>query len=283
MQSTQIALLLLILAGKVYADEPIDAPVTPREVYTCNDEAKRFNSWASIAGRLDTNRLKAHYPGVLLIEVKMADGRVIRGVSARSEMPRSNAVLVIGGNGWSAKPFVRTVLPNFKTFDTDVYYFYFRGYGMSTPANPTMHAIIEDYRELAKWILNEGHARLYLYAFSFGGVVAPASFPQLSPFERIVVDSSPSRASEFGFSCNPTYETVDFLPSDCARLTVMHGTSDWVMPRPKVSELIGAAKKCGAAIDINMSRGHPFQIELGSSRKLRVDAVMKHFGIERKQ
>lgn len=260
MHSTQVALILLILSGNVYADEPADTPTSPREVYTCSDEAKRFNSWASIAGRLDTDRLKSDFPNVLLTEVKMADGRLLRGVAARSAKPSSNAVLVIGRNGWSAKPFVSSVLPHFATFETDVYYFDFRGYGMSTPAIPTIHAIIEDYREIAKWIVNEGHTQLYLYAFSFGGVVALASFPQLSPFNRIVVDSSPSRASEFGFSCKPTYETVDFVPSNCTRLTVMHGTSDWVMPRPKVSELIDVATKCGATIDVNMSRGHPFQI-----------------------
>lgn len=280
MRIVQLILLLLTISGEVHANDPEVPPLSPREQYTCKDEAKRFNSWASLAGRLELDSLQANSLGVQLNEVEMVDGRVIRGISLRTSKPRSNAVLVIGGNGWSAKPFLRSVLPNFAAFDTDVYYFDFRGYGMSTPAYPTMHAIIEDYRDLAKWLLSQGHTKLYLYAFSFGGVVALASFPQLSPFARIVVDSSPSRASEFDFLCSPTYETVDFLPTKCTQLTIMHGTSDWVMPRPKVQELIEAARNCGATIDVSANRGHPFQIEFGSSRKSRVETVMKHLGIE---
>lgn len=277
-----VMFVLLSVLGQAEAKESVEVSPTMREQYTCEGEAKRFGSWASLAGRLEPDRLKADHPGVQLVEVKVADGRIIRGVAAKGDMPRKKAVLVIGGNGWSAKPFVDAVLPHFAPFDADVYYFDFRGYGMSTPANPTMHAIVEDYRDIAKWLVSEGHDRLYLYAFSFGGVVAMTSFPELSPFERVVIDSSPSRASDFEFRCTPTYETVDFVPSNCTRLTVMHGTSDWVMPRSKVNELIEIATRCGASIDINVSRGHPFQIEWESSRKRRIEAVMKHLGIERR-
>lgn len=275
-----ILLLLCNFIGHAEASgHSTEASQTERETYTCENEAKRFESWASLAGRLDPDRLKTDFPNTLLLEIQVADGRTIRGVAAKGASPRENAVLVIGGNGWSAKPFLKYVLPHLTSFDADVYYFDFRGYGMSTPANPTMHAIVEDYRDIAKWLLNEGHRQLYLYAFSFGGVVAITSFPKLSPFAQVVIDSAPSRASDFGFRCSPTYETVDFVPSNCTNLTVMHGTSDWIMPRSKVRELIETARKCGATIDIDVSRGHPFQIEWESSRKQRIADVMKHFGI----
>lgn len=270
------AIGLLCLATHVEANEP--APPTSRELYSCENEAERFKSWASIAGRLDPDRVKADR--VKIIEVHAGDGRTIRGVAAMGDAPRKNAVLVIGGNAWSAKPFLSSALEFFTPFNADIYYFDFRGYGMSTPANPTMNAILEDYRDIAKWLLKQGHDRLYLYGFSFGGVIALVSFPDLSPFERVVIDSAPSRASDFGFKCKPTYETVDFVPGDCRRLTLMHGTDDWVMPRPKVSELIESVKKCGAGIDIDVWRGHPFQAEWDSSRKARAAAVMNHLGIE---
>ncbi len=155
--------VLLSVLGQSEAKESVEVSPTEREQYTCEGEAKRFGSWASLAGRLDPDRLKADHPGVQLVEVKVADGRIIRGVAVKGDMPPKNAVLVIGGNGWSAKSFVDAVLPHFSSFDADVYYFDFRGYGMSTPANPTMHAIVEDYRDIAKWLVSEGHDRLYLY------------------------------------------------------------------------------------------------------------------------
>jgi pimeloyl-ACP methyl ester carboxylesterase len=276
------AAALLCLASGMAAAETPDSQPSERERYTCTDEAKRFTSWASLAGRLDPEKVQKEFPGVRVVEVLAGDGRTLRGVASRGSSPRKDAVLVIGGNGWSARSYVDAVLPHFARFDTDVYYFDYRGYGMSTPANPTMHAILDDYRDIATWLSSQGHERLYLYGFSFGGLVALAAFPTLAPFQRVVVDSAPSRASDFGFVCSPTYETVDFVPSDCSRLTVMHGTSDWIVPRGMVSELIATASKCGAATDVDASRGHPFQIEWKSSRKQRVAAVMGHLGIKEK-
>lgn len=276
-----IILILLCSLVKAEASE-VASPPTKREKYTCKDEGKRFRSWAWFAGQLDPKKLNAEVPAFQQTNIKMKDGRIIRGVLSKGARSNKNAVLIIGGNGWSSKSMVDDVLPIFTTFNTDIYYFDFRGYGMSTPGNATMHAFIEDYRDIAEWLMNEGHERLYLYAFSFGGVVALASFPELSPFERVVIDSAPSRASDFGFRCTPSYESVDFLPKDCTKLIVMHGTSDWVIPRAKVTELIETSIQCGATVDIEVNRGHPFQFEWSSSRKRRTLTIMKHFGIDRK-
>ena len=278
-----LAFLALSIILPVYANEPEETLATARELYTCKDEAKRFGSWASIAGQIDISEVVGNLPGVQLAQVRVGDGRIIRGIVSTGKTPNTNAILVIGGNGWSAKPFAGSVLPHMMKFDTDIYYFDYRGYGLSKPGLPTMHAILEDYRDIGNWLKSKQYDHLYLYAFSFGGVVALGAFPELRPFERIVIDSAPSRASDFGFSCFPTYETVDFLRPDCAKLTVMHGTSDWVMPRPKVDELIGRANTCGATIDSDANRGHPFQIEWESSRIARIESVMRHLKIDRSQ
>lgn len=283
MNRAPMAMALLCLATRLGAAETADTADTPRtarEVYTCQGEARQFAAWALLAGRVDPARLQKNFPHVQLVEVLAGDGRSLRGVASRGAAPKKHAVLVIGGNAWSSEPFARVVLPLFSRFDADVYYFDYRGYGMSVPGYPTMQAILDDYRDIATWLASQGHERLYLYGFSFGGVVALASFPKLTPFARVVVDSAPSRASDFGFTCTPTYETVDFLPRDCTRLTVMHGTSDWVVPRAKVRELIETASRCGATIDADARRGHPFQIEWEWSRRKRVEAVMNHVGIK---
>lgn len=59
----------------------------------------------------------------------------------------------------------------------------------------------------------------------------------------------------------------------------MHGTSDWVIGRNSTEELIAQIKSCGGALNIEKSRGHPFQIEWRSTSRARLMDVMAHLGL----
>ena len=127
----------------------------------------------------------------------------------------------------------------------------------------------------------KSYDKLFLYAFSFGGVVAANSFGKNSPFNKIVLDSVPSRPSKvLGIKCSLSYSPVDKIGTLCSDLTFMHGTSDWVIGRRNTQELIEHIKNCGGELDVNKSRGHPFQIEWKSTSRARIKDVIGHFGLE---
>ena len=145
-----------------------------------------------------------------------------------------------------------------------------------------MSAILADYKDIVAWLQTQGYRNLYLYAYSFGGVIALNAFPADQSFRRIVLDSVPARPSEMGFSCKPSYDSIDRIPSSCPNITFMHGTSDWVIPRPLTQPLIDAIRACGGLLDIEESRGHPFQIEWESSKVKRINAMIRHLKLDAK-
>jgi pimeloyl-ACP methyl ester carboxylesterase len=252
---------------------------TSREVYTCEDEEKYFSGWSAAASLFfSEERLVRKYPQAHLVTVPMGDGRSVRGLHFPASGNVLGAVLVIPGNAWRVGQFARYA--EFLTANhLDAYMFDFRGYALSRPGIPTVSAIVADFKEIGSWLASKGHPKLYLYSFSFGGVLALNAFPQGPPFTRIVLDSAPSRTSQMGFQCKPSYDPVDVLPGDCSHLIVMHGTSDGVLPREWTQELISAVSSCGGTIDTDKPRGHPFQMEWLSSRRSRLADVCRHFGV----
>lgn len=274
-----LSILIAIAFGSAAHAAENASDNTERETYTCDEERKHFESWSKIAGTLTESELMQRVPNSRIATVATADGRMLRALHIRSTAGAKDAVLVIQGNAWSTKAF-STIASLFPTDRLEVFVFDFRGYGLSKPGNPSMLAILNDYQEIGAWLQTQGYRDLYLYAYSFGGVVALNSYPDGKPFRRVVVDSVPARPGQMGFNCRPSYDPVDKVSRSCPNLTLMHGTSDWVVPRKYTQPLIDAVRACGGVLDIEESRGHPFQIEWQSSRARRVKAMMDHLKLQ---
>lgn len=263
----------VLLAAPLLAD---DVLLTPRERYTCDKEVeeKHFGSWSRMAGDSSETKIKKKYPNARIVSVGMPDERTIRGIQFPATPPLAGAVIVIPGNAWLAEDFA-DYADAFTAIHLDVFLFDFRGYGLSKPGVPTLSAIIDDYRDLAAW-LDKQYKQKYLYAFSFGGVVALNAFPNGQPFTRMVVDATPARLGDLKFTCSVSYDPVDKLPGACPYLTMMHGTRDWILPRRVTQELITKVQSCGGEVDIAAPRGHPFQVEWRSTRRKRLADIVRH-------
>jgi dienelactone hydrolase len=269
------------LSAKAIAEDSTTA--TPREIAACgNNELSMFQTWSRIAGKSTDKSALSKVSNAQVFSVSMRDGRTIRGLRVYStQSPAPSALLVIPGNAWLAQDFAKYAAWMAEQ-NIDVYIPDFRGYGLSAPAVPTMSAMVDDYREVGHWLVREhSYHATYLYAFSFGGVVALNAFADDDPFTRIVLDAVPSRPIElFKLTCDVQFDPVDHVPSDCHSVTVMHGTSDWVVNRPSAQELLDKLKACGATLDIDKPRGHPFQIELSSTRRSRLTDVLNHLRLQ---
>lgn len=279
-------LIHTVCVGTLFAEELQGSDAisyrTEREIYTCENEEKRFSSWSKLAGKSTENDFSDSPVNLEIVSVKVGDGREIRGIKIPTrvrENPRF-ALLVIPGNGWKAQDLLEVVVPHFPEIAGDILIFDFRGYGISKPGYPSMSAIVSDYRDLVDWIRDSGYGDIYLYAFSFGGVVALNAFPDLKPFRRAVLDAVPAHPSKMGFYCDVEYDPVEIIGDKCKDLTIMHGKSDWVIRRKSIQELIDAVLACGGKADIDRRAGHPFQIEWRKSRARRVQIVMNHLDIE---
>jgi pimeloyl-ACP methyl ester carboxylesterase len=271
-----VATLIVGLQTAVGA-QTLPAAPTPREIAHCGEQERDlFQTWSKVAGTSTEQDALASAPGAEMFDIPMADGRVIRGVRIRGSADTRRFVLVIPGNAWLAKNFA-PYGAGLSSGGFDVYIPDFRGYGLSQPGIPTMNAIVADYREIAAWIWSQGYDDGYLYAFSFGGVVAAAAFSDDTKFKRIVLDAVPSRPiARLKLTCSINYDPVDRLPADCHNMVVMHGTSDWVVRRRGAQEFLNKAEACGALLDTGKRRGHPFQIEWQSTKQRRLQDVINY-------
>ena len=265
-----ISLVLLAIGPSVSAQQ---SPFVPP--YTCSNEQDSLNSWSRVAGTASESKLLTTIPNATIESLSARDGQSLKGISARSSANTKDALLVIQGNGWSLR-WLAGEIARFPTESLDVYAFDFRGYGLSKPGTPAFGSIITDYQDIASALQTKGYRNLYLYAFSFGGVIAANAFPTGAPFHRIVLDAVPSHPRDYGFICIESYDPPVHLPDDCSSYTFMHGTSDGVVPRKYAKENIDAIRKCGGVLDIEVARGHPFQMEWDASREKRVKAIMEH-------
>lgn len=271
-------ILATMLCSSAHSAEPSIAH-TERETYTCEDEQSLFESWSRVAGSMSESELLQQLPEAQVKAVQASDGRILKGLQIPATPKAKDALLVIPGNAWSTKGF-SSIASLFPSDKLTIFLFDFRGYGLSKPGNPTMSAILSDYKDIARWLQAQRYRNLYLYAYSFGGVIALNAFPAGSPFRRIVLDSVPARPSEMGFKCKPSYDPIEKIQNSCQNITFMHGTSDWVVPRSYTQPLVSSISACGGVLDIDESRGHPFQIEWQSSRVKRIDAMVRHLNLE---
>lgn len=215
-----------------------------------------FWMWSGAAGKPNPEAAKK-IPNAEPLEHKTKDGRLLRGYKLKSTLPggaKAGSVLVAQGNAMLADQLLSSLLA-FTQAGIEVYIFDYRGYG-SSEGERRLKAIVSDYKELSNSIDTSTHGRLFLYGLSFGGVVLLNVANSGIDFDRIVIDSTPSRISNLG--CPVEYDPVSNLPADGSRFLLIAGAQDKVVPLKDSQELLDLAKTRGSRTEVRSDYAHPY-------------------------
>jgi hypothetical protein len=96
-----------------------------------------------------------------------------------------------------------------------------------------------------------------LYGISMGGIVLLNAVGRSQAYTRLVVDSSPSRISDFG--CPERYDPVVHLPEDASRLMIISGAKDQVVAPSQMDELVRVGRSRRGRVLLDSEFAHPYQ------------------------
>ena len=227
-----------------------------------------FWLWSTLAGSPDAVSLTG-LPQLEDIVFETLDGRRLRGYklkAAGGDSHDSSArgyLLVLQGNAMLADRIITEFEP-FSTAGLDVYVYDFRGYGRSE-GKRRLKAMISDYTEIIAALNAAGYERRFIYALSFGGILFLDGFGPPGRQDRVVIDSTPSRLSEYG--CPPDLDPVEHLPDDCSNFLFIVGRNDAVVPPAMSLELVEQARQCNATVLTGQDFGHPFMDSPSAHRR----------------
>lgn len=233
---------------------------TPLERSSCGlKEPFVFWLWSTAAGEPDAARL-AGTTAVEAVSLTTVDGRTLHGYRYRSTQAPAGAdqpngyLLVVQGNATLAD----RLIGHFSAFAAqgyDVYSFDYRGYGRSEGIR-RLQAVLNDYREIIRYLDAQPYGKRAYYGISFGGVILLDALRQLPGERAVVIDSTPSRLS--GYGCPAIHDPVNNLPEDAGRLLLIAGARDTVVRPAASGELLELAEARGATVIRAPDWGHPF-------------------------
>ena len=226
-----------------------------------------FWLWQKMAGAANPQAIR-FIKGVEQVEFRTLDGMTLRGYKLAAENPKAY-LLVAQGNAMLADQLVAD-LQIFRDLDWDVYIYDYRGYGISQ-GKSRLAAIVDDYGEIVAHLNSLGYAKRFLYGISMGGVILLNAVGRSDLYTRLVVDSSPARISNLG--CPERYDPVAHLPKDGARMMMISGGRDSVVPPRQMDELIRIAQSRGARIVQDPELAHPYQDSSAAIHQRRQHAV----------
>lgn len=254
MAAAALASLLTVVAAAssaVGVAEPEDDP----EEAVCNSifEPFAFWLWQRAAGT-PYLEVGAPVPGGDAVSFTTRDGRVLRGFRLIAAPPRKGFILVAQGNATLAERLLAH-LGGLARAGFDVWIYDYRGYAGSE-GKRRMKAIVGDYRELYARLARDVPGERLLYGMSFGGIVLLNVIGAGTEFDRAVIDSTPSRIA--GYGCPKRYDPIRNLPADSARLLLIQGARDRVVPAEDSAELLDAAEARAARVMRSPRFAHPF-------------------------
>lgn len=212
-----------------------------------------FWLWSSMAGSPNPTRV-AHIKNLEQIRFKTRDGVELGGYKLKATNPKGY-LLVAQGNAMLADQLVAD-LQTFRDLGLDVYIFDYRGYGISK-GKSRLAAIAGDYAEIVSYLNTLGYTKRLLYGISMGGIVLLNAVGRSQTYTRLVVDSSPSRISDFG--CPERYDPVVHLPEDSSRLMIISGAKDQVVTPSQMDELVRVGGLRRSRVLLDNEFAHPYQ------------------------
>jgi alpha/beta superfamily hydrolase len=219
-------------------------------------EPLAFWLWSRAAGRPDPQAV-ADVPNAEPVVHETTDGRFLRGYKLKSTDAGGAAkgsVLVAQGNAMLADQLL-PALTAFSKAGIEAYIFDYRGYGNSD-GKRRLQAMVSDYKELFHSISASAQGPLFLYGISFGGIVLLNVIGSGADFDRAIIDSTPSRVSQFG--CPGHFDPVANVPRDASRLLVIAGAQDDVVPLEASQALRNVVDARGGRSVVRADFAHPF-------------------------
>jgi pimeloyl-ACP methyl ester carboxylesterase len=226
-----------------------------------------FWLWQKMAGA-PKPQTSGRMSGAVPLEFTARDGIILRGYKLVAENPKAY-LLVAQGNAMLADQLIAD-LQIFRDLGWDVYIYDYRGYGISQ-GKSRLAAIADDYVEIVTYLNTLGYAKRFLYGISMGGVILLNAAGNSDLYTRLVVDSSPGRISNLG--CPQRYDPLNHLPNDGARLMIISGGLDNVVPPGQMDELIRVARSRGARILQDAEFAHPYQDATAATHRRRQHEV----------
>jgi alpha/beta superfamily hydrolase len=252
-----IPTLLGIALGSALAFSESSSTNSEETVCGWFKERAAFFSWSLAAGRPNPGAWKA-VGGAEPASHKTRDGRTLRGFkiagAGNAAAPKKAFLLFAQGNAMLADQLLGE-LRNFATEGVDVFVYDYRGYG-SSEGKRRLKAIVNDYGEIFATLKKSYPGRKYLYGVSLGGIVLLNVIGRGADFDKAVIDSAPSRLSVHG--CPAEYDPVLNLPADAAKLLLISGMKDTIIPPADQAELLSTAASRGARVAIGEEFGHVF-------------------------
>lgn len=255
------------------------ASASDREDTVCGYFKERFLFWlwSAAAPEPDSSRIN-DTENIEAIDFVTSDNKTLMGYKYKArkedglEIKPKGYVLMALGNAMISDQVIDE-LSNFSLKGLDVYIYDYRGYGNSE-GKRRINALIEDYKEIAHH-LNRLYERRYLYGISLGGAIIMNVIGSGVEYDAAVIDSSPSRFSEYG--CPKNIDPVENLPDTAQQLLVITGDRDEVLTQEMTLELREEASRRGAKTVKSGNYSHPF---MDSNRQVhieRLDLVLRHF------
>lgn len=254
-RAASLAALLTVAAAvassAVGAADPEDDP----EEAVCNSVLEPFAFWLWQRAAGTPYRVAGTpVPNGEAVSYTTRDGRLLRGFRLTAASPRKGFVLVAQGNATLAERLLAH-LRDLTQAGYDVVVYDYRGYGGSE-GKRRLKAIVGDYQELYAGLARDVPGERLLYGMSFGGIVLLNVIGAGADFDRAVIDSTPSRIA--GYGCPKRYDPVRNLPADSARLLIIQGARDRVVPAEDSAELLDVAEARAARVVRSLRFAHPF-------------------------
>jgi alpha/beta superfamily hydrolase len=234
-------------------------------------EPLMFWLWRSTAGSPNPARV-AQITNLEQIRFKTRDGIELGGYKLAAKNPKGY-LLVAQGNAMLADQLVDD-LQTFRDLGLDVHIFDYRGYGISK-GKSRLVAIAGDYAEIVSHLNSLGYEKRLLYGISMGGVILLNAVGQSQAYTRLVVDSSPSRISDFG--CPERFDPVAHLPEDSSRLMIVTGSQDQVVRPSQMVEMVRLARSRQGRVLQDNEFAHPYQDRSPATHRRRQNEVATFF------
>ena len=220
-----------------------------------------FWLWSRQAGEPDASRVR-NMANAEQITFLTEDGRQLHGYrlgaedknKQHSSSKPKGYLLVMQGNAMLADQ----ILGEFRTYADagyDVYIYDYRGYGYSE-GKRRLKAIVHDYHKILSSLNATGYDERLVYAMSLGGIILLDALTPEIQLDRVVIDSSPSRLSDYG--CPQRYDPINHLPEMCSNFMFITGQRDRIVNPAMSGAMLEQARQRGAHVIFESQFSHPF-------------------------
>jgi len=231
-----------------------------------------------MAGSPNSQRLSG-LDGVDDLSFTTQDGRTLRGykLSARKTYlkqiePAKGFLLVLQGNSILADQ----ILGEFRAYahvGYDVYIYDYRGYGRSE-GKRRLKAIAHDTKKILTSLISQAYEKKLVYAMSLGGVFFLNGLDLGMQLDKIIIDSTPSRLSDYG--CPVEYDPVENLPNDGSNILLIRGQRDNVVTPAMSQDLAREAGNRNAIVINDPEYSHPFMDANATIHQRRMREIQRY-------